>query len=244
MQGFWLALQFLTRLPTPQPREPDERQIGRAALYYPLIGAIIGGLLYSLAQLGVAQPPLLMAALLLLLWVGVTGALHLDGLADMADAWVGGHGDAERTLAIMKDPASGPMGVAAVVVLLLLKFAAIASLPLSGLGWLVLSPVLGRAVVLLLFLSTPYARSRGLGHPIAHHLPRLPAVLVVIATILLPFAIFGWPLPAMILAAVAAVVLLYRRALLRRLGGWTGDGAGALIEIIEAVVLFGAVLGQ
>jgi adenosylcobinamide-GDP ribazoletransferase len=244
MQAFWLALQFLTRLPTPQTGEPGERQLGRAALYYPLIGAIIGVLLYSLAQLGAAQPPLLMAALLLLLWVGVTGALHLDGLADMADAWVGGHGDAERTLAIMKDPACGPMGVAAVVVLLLLKFVAIASLSPDGLGWLIFSPILGRAVVLLLFLSTPYARSRGLGHPIAHHLPRLPAVLVALTAILLPFAIFGWPMPVMILAAVAAVVVLYRRALLRRLGGWTGDGAGALIEIIEAVVLLGAVLGQ
>jgi adenosylcobinamide-GDP ribazoletransferase len=244
MQGFWLALQFLTRLPAPQAGEPAERQLGRAALYYPLIGAIIGGLLYGLAQLGAAQPPLLMAALLLLLWVGVTGALHLDGLADMADAWVGGHGDAERTLAIMKDPASGPMGVAAVVVLLLLKFAAIASLLPGGLGWLIFSPILGRAVVLLLFLSTPYARSGGLGHPIARHLPRLPAVLVALTAVLLPFAIFGWPLPLIILAAVAAVVVLYRRALLRRLGGWTGDGAGALIELTETVVLLGAVLGQ
>ena len=92
---------------------------------------------------------------MLLAWVGVTGALHLDGLADSADAWVGGIGRSHRTLAIMKDPRSGPAGVVAVVLLLVLKFAALASLPgARGCRWF-LAPMLGRTALTAAFVTTP-----------------------------------------------------------------------------------------
>ncbi len=244
MRTFWLALQFLTRLPTPQLAEVSEHEMGRAALFYPLVGALIGLLLWGVAEWGPHHAPLLQGALILALWVGVTGALHLDGLADMADAWVGGHGDRERTLAIMKDPASGPMGVSAVVILLLLKFAALVSLLPGGGWWLLLAAVLARALVLLLLLTTPYARDSGLGHPLAMHLPRLPAAMLVALAFLLLF-VDAHALQALLMALVLVVgLLLYRRALLRRLGGWTGDGAGALIELIEALVVVGAVISS
>src|SRR5690606_5510087 len=117
--------------------------------------------------------PLLLAALLLAIWVGLTGALHLDGLADTVDAWIGGYGDRERTLAIMKDPRSGPMAVVALVLLLLLKFAALVVLLESGADaalWLAL--LMGRSALLGLFLTTSYVREGGLGTALAEHLPR------------------------------------------------------------------------
>mgnify|MGYP002870254812 FL=1 len=121
MQPFLIALQFLTCLPVRLRSMPEPQQIGRSLLYYPLVGLLLGALLclFGIA-LGNAAAPL-NAALLLAAWVWLTGALHLDGLADSADAWVGGFGDRERTLAIMKDPRSGPVAVAVLVLLLLVS---------------------------------------------------------------------------------------------------------------------------
>ncbi|NCA91441.1 MAG: adenosylcobinamide-GDP ribazoletransferase, partial [Gammaproteobacteria bacterium] len=96
MRPFLIALQFLTRLPVRLTGELSAADLGRSLLYYPLVGLLLGGLLVAGGWLlaggglltGVA--PVLAAALVLSLWVGLTGALHLDGLADMIDAWAGG----------------------------------------------------------------------------------------------------------------------------------------------------------
>ena len=104
MRAFWLSLQFLTRIPTPQFAEIAPQTVGRSLLFYPLVGLIIGGLLLAVTQLTAAASPLVTSALVLATWLLLSGALHIDGVADMADAWVGGQGDRERTLAIMKDP--------------------------------------------------------------------------------------------------------------------------------------------
>jgi adenosylcobinamide-GDP ribazoletransferase len=104
LRPFLVALQFLTRLPVHMPEPPDEREIGQSLLYYPLVGLLLGLMLAALAWAMRDGSSMLHAALLLAMWVLMTGGLHLDGLADSADAWVGGQGSRERTLAIMKDP--------------------------------------------------------------------------------------------------------------------------------------------
>ena len=116
-----IALQFLTSLPIRLPAMPTPRQQGRSLLHYPAVGLFLGALLWLAALLLEGASPLLQAALLLALWVALTGALHLDGLADSADAWLGGFGDPARTLEIMKDPRSGPIAVVVLVLLLLLN---------------------------------------------------------------------------------------------------------------------------
>jgi adenosylcobinamide-GDP ribazoletransferase len=236
MQAFWLALQFLTRLPTPVLPGLSPVAVGRSVLYYPLVGLLIGALLLSATQVTTSLSPLLQASLLLALWLLLSGALHIDGLADMADAWVGGQGDRERTLAIMKDPYCGPMGVSAVVVVLLLKFTALSELAANAPFLLLLAPVVGRSFVLLLLLTTPYCREAGLASDMVRHLPRRAAwlVLVLVAGITL----LCWPLLALrVWGLTGLLFVLYRRALLQRLQGFTGDAAGALIEIVEVVTL-------
>jgi adenosylcobinamide-GDP ribazoletransferase len=235
--AFLIALQFLTRLPISLPGMPMPAQVGRSLLSYPLVGLLIGAVLL-LAQWALAgTAPLLQAAVLLLLWVGITGGLHLDGLADSADAWAGGYGDRERSLSIMQDPRSGPIAVVLLVLLLLLKFAALATLlaanqPLA----LLLAPWLARGLVPLLFMTTPYVRAGGLGAALAEHLPRreLPYWLAGHALlVLLLSGISG------LLALLAALLLLVglRQLMLQRLGGCTGDTAGALVELAEAATL-------
>ncbi|MHA6205326.1 adenosylcobinamide-GDP ribazoletransferase [Dyella soli] len=232
MRGLLAAVGFLTRLPMPawalqHPAAPS------SLACYPLVGLLIGGLLWGASWPLSAAPPLLAAALVLAAWVGLTGGLHLDGLADSADAWAGGLGDRERTLAIMKDPRSGPMGVTAVVIVLLLKFAALASLPAhSAALWL--SPLLARTALTAAFMVTPYVRSGGLGSALKAA-PRL-ACAAGLGFALLLCALAGWP--GMAAMAVALVVFGgWRRACLRRLGGITGDTCGALAELTEAAVL-------
>jgi adenosylcobinamide-GDP ribazoletransferase len=236
-----IALQFLTSLPIRLPAMPTPEQQGRSLLYYPVVGLLLGALLCLVALMLDGAPPPLQAALLLTLWVALTGALHLDGLADSADAWLGGFGDRERTLEIMKDPRSGPVAVVALVLLLLLRFTALlALLQAQQYSALLLAPLLGRAALLALFLCTPYVRSNGLGHVLATNLPRTWAqgTLLLVAIGCLLFGSNG--LIALSLAAVT--FLLARRAMLRRLGGTTGDTAGALLELVECAVLMGLAL--
>lgn len=236
MRPFWLALQFLTRLPTTRLDGVDEREVGLSLLFYPVVGLIIGGLLYLAAKLLTIVSPLFAAALIVALWLWLTGALHIDGLADMADAWVGGHGSRERTLAIMKDPYCGPMGVSAVVALLLLKFAALVVVIESLPRLLLMAPVIGRGLVLLLMLTTPYCREKGLASSMVARMPRRALwVLVLLLAVALP-ALFQW-LGAILLVVILLLFVTYRRALVRRLGGYTGDTAGALVEISEIFTL-------
>lgn len=236
MTPWWIALQFLTRLPVRLRAMPTPEQNGRSLLFYPLVGLLIGLLLFAAQRLLGDSAVLLQAALLLALWVGISGGLHLDGLADSADAWVGGFGDRQRTLNIMKDPRSGPIAVVVLVLLLLLKFAALATLLENGSTLLlVLVPWLARSLLPLLLLTTPYVRPGGLGQSLVEYLPRqqLPWVLGANALAML---LFGWS--ALLAWLVAAAVFIYLRALMcQRLGGTTGDTAGALLEIVECAVL-------
>jgi adenosylcobinamide-GDP ribazoletransferase len=177
--------------------------------------------------------------LLLAVWVLLSGALHLDGLADSADAWLGGFGDRERTLTIMKDPRSGPMAVVTLLLVLLLKFAALVALIEQQQALiLIIVPLIGRGALLGLFLTTPYVRAGGLGQALSDHLPRSAGklVLVVSAVVCVLIAGLGGVL-ALVLAAGMFVWL--RQVMLRRLGGTTGDTAGALLELLEVLVLVG-----
>ena len=232
-----LALQFLTRLPVPEMRAVEDRDIGRSQLWYPLVGLLIGLLLAVLAWLLASAPHLLRAALVLAAWVAITGALHLDGLGDSADAWMGGLGSRERTLTIMKDPYSGPGAVVVLVIILLIKFAALESILNAG-DWtlLLLAPILGRVALPLLFLTTPYVRPGGLGAALAQYLPRRAGILVVLVSALGMAAAMG-KAGVISIAAAAGMFLLLRSIMLRRIHGTTGDTAGAMVELIETAVL-------
>lgn len=236
-----IAVQFLTSLPIRLPAMPTAQQQGRSLLHYPSVGLLLGALLWLAALLLAGAPPILQAALVLTLWVALSGALHLDGLADSADAWLGGFGDRARTLEIMKDPRSGPVAVVVLVLLLLLKFVALlVLLQAQQLEALLLAPLLGRAALLALFLSTAYVRPNGLGQALAANLPRERArgVLAVVVIGCLLFGVGG----LLALACAAVTFLLARRAMCRRLGGTTGDTAGALLELVECAVLLGLAL--
>ncbi|MDH5785754.1 MAG: adenosylcobinamide-GDP ribazoletransferase [Chromatiales bacterium] len=236
MRPFWIALQFLTRLPTPSLTSVTPVESGRSLLFYPLVGLLIGVLLYFVSLLTTYLSPLLTAAVVVALWLWLTGALHVDGLADMADGWVGGQGDRERTLAIMRDPYCGPMGVSAVVALLLLKFAALTVVVTTSPLWLLYAPLAARGMVLLLMLTTPYCREQGLASAMLASMPRRGLWAMLAVTGPGGVLIFQWQGLSLLLVLLL-LFWVYRRALMQRLGGYSGDGAGALLEISELAVL-------
>lgn len=243
MTPFWIALQFLTAFPIQLKAMPTKQQNGYSLLFYPVVGLIIGFILLAAAVLLQAVPAVLSASIVLVLWIWLTGGLHLDGLADTADAWVGGFGDAERTLKIMKDPACGPIGVLSLIILCFLKWSALYLLLQKQLfSALVLFPVLGRAAPLFLFLSTNYVREKGLGSAMTDYIPKKMAVLVILLCMAASvcFSVLG------VIACLAATLsLLYlRRKFIQRIGGITGDTVGAGIEICECASLLAFVIGS
>jgi adenosylcobinamide-GDP ribazoletransferase len=237
----WIAGRFLSRYPFPDPGPVAPAELGRAVPWYPAIGLLLGLSIALLAWLlGPAllnRPAGVAAALVLALWVWSTGGLHLDGLADTADAWVGGQGSRERTLAIMKDPASGPAGVTALVLVLIVKFAALTALIGAGDTWLLLwVPLLARVQLPLLLITTPYARPQGMAADPARLAPPGACRLVVALTAAAAVLVLGW-LGALLTVVAAVLYWLMRRALIARLGGFTGDTAGALVELTETLLI-------
>jgi adenosylcobinamide-GDP ribazoletransferase len=243
MTAFWIALQFLTVLPINLKTLPSAKQNGQAILFYPFVGLLIGLILFGVSLILVKLPILLIASIILVLWIWLTGGLHLDGLADTADAWVGGFGDPERTLKIMKDPSCGPIGVLSLVVVCLLKFAALYVLLEQHLNaFLILVPMLGRSVPLFLFLTTAYVRDKGLGRSITDFIPKKLTWTFFVITIAL-LCMFKWLGLVTFICFIA--VLFYLRALfIKRIGGITGDTVGAAIELIETGLMLSFVVAS
>ncbi len=238
LNAFYLALSFLTRIPSPSLPEVQPADFGRAALFYPLVGLIIGAILCLPLLLLPEAEPLLLAAIITVLWAVVTGGLHLDGVADGADAWLGGWGDEEKTHRILKDPLVGAAGAIAIASTLLLKWAALTVLIEHQYGWIILfAPVLGRSMILLLFLTTPYVRAGGLASAVTEHMPRTAAQALVVVVVVLAAAI-AWQ--GLLLASIGFWLL--RRLMLQRLQGCTGDTAGASVEFGEMFWLMGVAL--
>ncbi len=242
IKPFLIAVQFLTRLPVRLATQPSEKDLGYSLLFYPLVGLIIGLILVGLGWVLRDTPSLVTAALLVTAWILLTGGLHLDGLADSADAWIGGMGDRGKTLAIMKDPSCGPAGVVAIVLIILLKFAALYTL-ISADEWiaLLLATILARTLLPLLFLTTPYVRNHGLGTSLAAHQPHRLSIFVIVATFVLILLLTDIRYALLSLTAVITFLFL-RYLMLHRIDGTTGDTAGALVEIAETTVLLTAVI--
>jgi len=237
-----VALGLLTRIPVRLRGEINAATLGRSLHWYPMAGLAIALPLMLLASL-LPAADLLAAVLITAVWVAITGALHLDGLADCADAWIGGMGDRERTLAIMKDPACGPMGVTAIALVLLLKVAALATLlayPAAIPWWLI--PVVARTVLPLVFISLPYVRQGGMGDGLASNASK-PGLALAVMLVLAVLALW-LPLQFLCLWLVVAVAVfaLWRHAVVKRLGGFTGDCAGALVELLEVALLVASAL--
>lgn len=226
------AVQFLTRLPVPDPGW-EEGRMRHAARYFALVGAGVG-LLAALVWLvaGVVLPAPVAAGLALATAIALTGALHEDGLADTADGL--GATTRERALEIMRDSRIGAYACLTLVLTLGLRWAALAALsPGAGALALVLAASTGRGMMVAAAALSEPARTDGLGAGFRVAPADLPLALAVPG--LLSIAC-GWGgVLALLLGALAAALIV--RQLIARLGGYTGDGLGAVAALSETAVL-------
>jgi len=242
MRGLATAIGFLTAVPIGARRDLREGDFGRASVWFPAVGLLVGLLLAAVDWCGRAVwDPTVAAALVIGAAVVLTGGLHIDGLMDTADAFFSRAGR-ERMLEIMRDPRSGALGVAAGACILLTKFAAYAHLG-GGEHWRVIAaaPALGRLAMVIAVGAFPYVRESGTGARIAAEVGKRHVIgaLVLGGAIAMVLLSVGGLLVFAMALALAVAGGGYAR---RRLGGLTGDVYGAINEVVEiAVLLVGAV---
>jgi adenosylcobinamide-GDP ribazoletransferase len=233
-----LAASFLTRLPLGTQAEVSERLLGRSLAWFPLVGLALGALLAGTAHLLQGSfPPAVLAALLIVLLVAVTGALHLDGVADVADGCYGLR-DRESRLRIMKDSRVGAMGVVAVASVMLLKFAALFAMPPERLlPALLIAPAGGRWLSCALAVTSSYARPEGgTGGAFVAHAGSRELLLASVILAAAALALFGAGGGLLLLAAFALQLWGWRSYSRHKLGGVTGDVLGAACEWCEALL--------
>lgn len=235
MKGLIVALQFLTRLPTP-PIAVSSAEFARSIRWFPAAGLVIGLIVTGAAWAGALLDPWTGALLALLAWVLVTGALHLDGLGDMADASGAAHKDRERMLAVLADPHVGSFGVVAIALQLLAKLVLLHGIIENHALW-------GLACVPFAARIAPLAWTRwlpslhdGLGARFRGAV-RTADLLIWGAALL----IAAWFIPALLMLIPAAA--LWAWWIKTRIGGISGDGHGAGIEVAETVLLLTLTIG-
>ncbi|HTG38757.1 adenosylcobinamide-GDP ribazoletransferase [Sphingomonas sp.] len=235
MRSFLIALSFLTRLPVPRI-DASAADFARAVRLYPFVGLLIGALVAGVAWAGALVDPWLGALAGVLAWTWVTGALHLDGLADLADGLGAAHGNRDRLLTVMADPHVGSFGVVALVLQIAAKLVLLCLLLPHGALAVMTVPAAARIGPLVWAWRLPPLRPGGLGASIAGAVR--PRDLFAWAGGLIALCVVLPPL------AITPLVLLALGAWFkRRIGGVTGDVHGAGIELTETALLV-ALLAQ
>ena len=239
------ALKFLTIIPLPYRRGDRPEEIGRSVVYFPVVGLLIGLALAGLNWLlGLFLPAGIVNALLIAALVGISGALHLDGFVDTCDG-LGGHKPAEKRWEVMRDSRVGAFGVVGVVLLLLVKFAALNNIPpaLFTAG-LIIMPVLSRWAMVYALFAYSYARDEGLGKEIKQAVNRLRFSLATVLTLAIVIGAGWWqgiasyvPAGLALMAAVWVIIILMAAYFKKMFSGLTGDTYGAINEAAEVWVL-------
>ena len=234
MKAFLAALGFLTVLPVPS----DEKALRQSVPWFPVVGLLIGGLVASLDYvLGRVFPPVVTSVLTVIVLIGISGGLHLDGLADTADGFLSSR-PRERVLEIMKDSRIGTMGTLAIVSVFALKTAALAGLT-QRFGAILLMPIAGRCTMVMMMAVIPYARPEGgLGSAFAgsHKIGPLVALIILFAV---SWLAFGWMGTIAAMLALGAAMFMANWSY-RKIGGFTGDVLGATCEVAETVTALAA----
>lgn len=238
LKKFFLAVSFLTIIPAYGRNDADEKDMADSLCFYPLVGFILGGLLAGTAYLASFFSTALGSdALVIAVWIILTGALHLDGLMDSGDGLFSGQ-DREKKLVIMKDSRVGAMGVITLAVILMLKLTFLNELD-GGDKWtsLLVAPALGRGVMVYAIALFPYARSTpGLGNSFGS--AKMTDKMVAATLVLLVGTYLIASYSGLITIAITALLVCFiARWIAHSLGGMTGDTYGALCETTEMLFI-------
>lgn len=238
LKPLFAAIGFLTVAPVPMKWMEGEGVMERSVRWFIVVGIIIGGIVSTASVALFALFPVFPAAVMTAtLLMAVSGALHIDGLADTADGFFSSR-PRERILEIMKDSRTGAMGVAAIVVVFIFKVSLIVSLPdHARTGIVFIMPVAGRFAPVMIMATMKNVREGGLGTVFSRN-----ANLASAAFSFAALAVCGWLCCGKtgVAAAVAVVIFLvvYSWWCGKKIGGYTGDTLGAAVELCELVPPF------
>jgi adenosylcobinamide-GDP ribazoletransferase len=245
IKAFAAAWRFLTAFPFLWPAGDDEGEcLRRAPAMFPLVGLVLGIMAAGLSAAFIhIFPPVVAAALVVAALSLFSLGLHMDGLADCADALMSPGRSRERILEVMKDSRIGAHGAFVLALSLLIKFAAFASLDPDMLpGAACAAPIAGRAAMLFPMVLLPYARPEGLGKAFGMDHPRRALLFAILITCVCLAAALGVGRGVAAILLWLAVGLAWTWFLRRRLGGATGDCYGAACEFAEITTALAASL--
>ncbi len=229
------AFQFLTIFPTLVRRPFTAKELGRSSAFYPLVGLALGGLFFATQEIFSNHfSPLVSGAILLILWVMLTRAIHYDGFLDACDGLFGGFNPEKRML-IMRDSRVGAFALVGGSVLLITMFATIISSK-NLLGSLILAPVFGRWGLTFALVLFPYAREEGMGKDIKDNSSWKQLLIASLTTLIIAWFTAQW-LGILVFGIIIILSFLWLSYVLRLLPGLTGDIYGATCILIELMVL-------
>jgi adenosylcobinamide-GDP ribazoletransferase len=242
MKDFFIAvvfsIQFLTRIPLPVSVKTDKNILRKALIVFPLVGWILGGILFFVWWFLNATgkfSSLSLAACIITVETLITGAFHLDGLADSFDAFLSSGTSKDEKLTIMKDSRIGVMGGVALILCLMLKVALVNDVLIQRIpAALLLFPVLGRWSQVAFYVFSPYVREGGLGSLFSEVADK--KILTASSLFLIPCFILSGILPAFLFLIL--FLWLYRAYVHKQIGGITGDVLGSLAVLSEVMLLF------
>ena len=239
---FLAALRFLTIIPLPWGREVSPEQLGRSTVYFPVVGIIIGLILVGLSWiLRLFLPSPVVNVLLVVSLVVISGALHLDGFVDTCDG-IAGHKTPEERWQVMNDSRAGAFGIIGVVLLLLVKYVSLNSVPDTLLMvTLVLMPMISRWAMVYAVFVYPYAKPSGLGRVVkqeARWYRFVVATLIVLVVAIVLAQLMG----IAIMLGIWIIVMVMATYMKRKFSGLTGDTYGAINEVAEVCVLILVIL--
>jgi adenosylcobinamide-GDP ribazoletransferase len=237
-QELRIAAGFLTIFPVARRLDSTPANLGRSMAFFPAVGLIIGlGLVVLNWALGAFLPRAVLDCLLILILIAITGALHLDGIADLLDGLAGGK-DREGVLRIMKDSRVGAMGVIGLVMVLLLKYLSLYNIPDEvKSAALLLMPCAGRWIQVVLASFCRYVRPEGgTGGAFVDHAGEREFLIGTATLLLASLVLFGMS-GIFLLFLIGLATMLLIRFFEARLGGVTGDVLGASTEVVEVLTL-------
>ncbi|ADK16594.1 MULTISPECIES: adenosylcobinamide-GDP ribazoletransferase [Clostridium] len=237
INDFFLMVQFMTRIPINKSFSCEQENFRRGTVFMPVIGLLVGGIQWIVYKLCIMVLPVnVSVAIILLLGIIITGALHLDGLGDMSDGFFAFKGN-DKIIEIMKDSRIGTYACATIVMDIILKYSLLCSIVPRFSFIIIAAPVIGRFSIVFIAFIGRTAKKTGTGNFFIGNIGKLQMFLALVVTIAILLCGMNPKYAAIMIPAALIMALLINVFCNKKIGGLTGDLFGADNEMVEILTM-------